>query len=43
VEIRKVKSGGKDADRILILSGLKPGEQVVVTGTSALKPLAMGE
>ncbi|SEJ26628.1 membrane fusion protein, cobalt-zinc-cadmium efflux system [Sphingobium sp. AP50] len=43
VEIRKVKSGGKDADRILILSGLKPGEQVVVAGTSALKPMAMGE
>ncbi len=40
---RPVKAGGKDGDHVLILSGLKPGEQVVVAGTSALKPLAMGE
>lgn len=43
VEIRKVKSGGKDGSTVLILSGLRPGEQVVVSGTSALKPMAMGE
>lgn len=43
VDVRKVKAGGKDGDRMLILSGLKPGEQVVVSGASALKPMAMGE
>ncbi|KAK0366242.1 hypothetical protein LTR94_003866 [Friedmanniomyces endolithicus] len=43
VVARPVKVGGKDGDRILILSGVKSGEQVVVTGISALKPLAMGE
>lgn len=43
VEVRKVRSAGKNGDRILILSGLKPGELVVIAGTSALKPMAMGE
>ena len=43
VSMRRVTTGGKDGDRILILSGLKPGEQVVVSGISALKPLAQGE
>lgn len=43
VAVRRVKAGGKDGERILILSGIRPGEQVVVTGTSALKPLAAGE
>jgi len=43
VSVRKVESGGRDGDRILLLSGVKPGEQVVVAGTSALKPIAMGE
>ena len=40
---RLYEVGGKDGDRILILSGVKSGEQVVVTGISSLKPLAMGE
>ncbi len=40
---RPVKAGGKYGYHVLILSGVKPGEQVVVAGTSALKPLAMGE
>jgi cobalt-zinc-cadmium efflux system membrane fusion protein len=43
VSMRRVKAGGKDGDRVLILSGLKVGEQIVVAGTSALKPMAMGE
>lgn len=43
VDVRKVKTGGRDGDRTLILSGLRSGEQVVVSGTSALKPMAMGE
>lgn len=43
VRIRLVKTGGKDKGQILILSGLKPGEPVVVEGTSSLKPMAMGE
>jgi len=43
VVARQVKAGGKDGDHVLILSGVEPGEQVVVAGTSALKPLAMGE
>ncbi|WHO37997.1 efflux RND transporter periplasmic adaptor subunit [Sphingobium sp. AP49] len=43
VMVRKVKIGGKDGDRILILSGVRPGEQIVVVGASALKPLAVGE
>ncbi|WP_420144652.1 efflux RND transporter periplasmic adaptor subunit [Sphingobium sp.] len=40
---RPVETGGKDGDRILILSGIKAGDPVVVAGTSALKPLATGE
>jgi cobalt-zinc-cadmium efflux system membrane fusion protein len=43
VVARPVKAGGKDGNHVLILSGVKPGEQVVVAGTSALKSLAMGE
>lgn len=43
VVARPVRTGGRDGDTVLILSGVKPGEQIVVTGVSALKPLAMGE
>lgn len=52
VAVRPVKAGGRygsgqdgvgGGDRVLILSGLKPGEQLVIEGTSALKPMAMGE
>lgn len=35
-----VTSGGNSDGRTILLSGVKPGEQVVVSGTSALKALA---
>lgn len=37
---RPVSSGGVSEGRVVLLSGLRPGEQVVTTGTSALKALA---
>jgi cobalt-zinc-cadmium efflux system membrane fusion protein len=43
VAVRRVKTGGVTQGKALLLSGVKPGEQVAVAGTSALKPLAMGE
>lgn len=43
VAVRPVTTGGKNGGDMLILSGLKAGEQVAVGGTSALKPMAMGE
>lgn len=39
--IREVRHGDPFGNQIVILSGLNPGEQVVVTGTSALKALAL--
>jgi cobalt-zinc-cadmium efflux system membrane fusion protein len=38
--IREVTHGDPAGNQIVVLSGLKPAEQVVVTGTSALKALA---
>ncbi|MFA7441287.1 MAG: efflux RND transporter periplasmic adaptor subunit [Sphingomonadaceae bacterium] len=39
--IREVTGGGSGGGQTLILSGVQPGEQIVVTGTSALKALAL--
>jgi cobalt-zinc-cadmium efflux system membrane fusion protein len=39
--IREVTHGAAAGNQVVILSGLKPGEQVVATGTSALKALAL--
>lgn len=39
--VRKVRTGGGDATATVVLSGLKVGEPVVVSGTSALKALAL--
>lgn len=39
--IREVKHGDPAGNQIVVLSGLKPGEEVVVIGTSALKALAL--
>jgi cobalt-zinc-cadmium efflux system membrane fusion protein len=41
--VRRVKTGGGDAASVVILQGLKAGEQVVSQGTSALKALALAE
>lgn len=38
--VREVTSGGSSANRTVLLSGVKPGERVVIAGTSALKALA---
>ena len=34
---RAVKAGGKDGNHVLILSGVKPGEQVVTAGVFKLR------
>ncbi len=39
--IRKVTTAGAAGDRIVILSGVKPGEPVVVAGLSDLKAIAL--
>lgn len=39
--IRDVKAGGSAAGQTVLLSGVRPGEQVVISGTSALKALAL--
>ena len=39
--IREVTHGAPSGNQVVVLSGLKPGEKVVVTGTSALKALAL--
>lgn len=39
--MREVTGGGDDGNRAVLLAGVKPGEQVVVAGTSALKALAL--
>ena len=39
--IRDVKIGGSVGGQTVLLSGVRPGEQVVVSGTSALKALAL--
>ncbi|MCB4858709.1 efflux RND transporter periplasmic adaptor subunit [Sphingobium sp. PNB] len=39
--VRDVKSGGANGSQAILLSGVKPGEQVVIAGTSALKALAL--
>lgn len=38
--VRQVTAAGSSGGMTLVLSGLRPGEQVVVAGTSALKSLA---
>ncbi|MFZ5749154.1 MAG: efflux RND transporter periplasmic adaptor subunit [Pseudomonadota bacterium] len=44
VTVRTVRLGaGEGSESVLVLSGLKPGEQVVRTGTSELKALALGQ
>jgi len=40
---RAVKTGGGDGDRMILLSGVKVGEPVVISGISELKALAAGE
>lgn len=39
--IRDVKRGGSVGGQTVLLSGVRPGEQVVISGTSALKALAL--
>lgn len=39
--VRKVTSAGAGEGQVILLSGVKPGEQVVVAGTSALKALVL--
>ena len=39
-QTRKVVTGGTSDGATVILSGVRPGEQVVSSGTSALKALA---
>ena len=39
--MRDVKIGGTGGGQAVLLSGVKPGEQVVIAGTSALKALAL--
>jgi len=39
--IREVVSGGTSGARTVLLSGVKPGERIVIEGTSALKALAL--
>ncbi|WP_336965806.1 efflux RND transporter periplasmic adaptor subunit [Sphingobium aquiterrae] len=39
--IRKVTTGGSSGGMTLLLSGIRPGEQVVTSGTSALKALSL--
>jgi len=39
--VREVASGGSGEGEVILLSGVKPGEQAVVAGTSALKALAL--
>ncbi len=41
--VRKVRTGGGDAVATVVLAGLKAGEPVVVSGTSALKALALAK
>ncbi|MDE8654229.1 efflux RND transporter periplasmic adaptor subunit [Novosphingobium album (ex Liu et al. 2023)] len=41
--IRPVTSGGTSNGRTVLLSGVRPGEQIVVSGTSALKALATAQ
>jgi cobalt-zinc-cadmium efflux system membrane fusion protein len=41
--MREVTSGGGSDERTVLLSGVKPGERVVISGTSALKALALSE
>ncbi len=40
---RPVTSGGTSNGRTILLSGVRPGEQIVVSGTSALKALATAQ
>lgn len=40
---RAVKLGGGDGDRTILISGVKTGEQVVISGVSELKALAAAE
>lgn len=39
--VRKVKTGSGGDGSVILLSGVKPGERVVISGTSALKALAL--
>jgi cobalt-zinc-cadmium efflux system membrane fusion protein len=39
--VRKVQTGGSDGGTVTVLSGVKAGERVVVSGTSALKALSL--
>ena len=39
--LRQVVTGAAAAGRMVLLSGVRPGEQVVIQGTSALKALAL--
>lgn len=39
--IREIAHGAPAGNQVVVVSGLKPGEKVVVTGTSALKALAL--
>ncbi len=41
--VRPVTSGGNSDGRTILLSGIRPGEQIVVSGTSALKALATAQ
>jgi len=41
--VREVTSVGSSEGQVILLSGVKPGEQVVVAGTSALKALALSQ
>lgn len=43
VQVRPVALGESGGGGTLVLSGLKPGEQVVASGTSALKALALAQ
>ena len=39
--MRDVEIGGTGGGQAVLLSGVRPGEQVVIAGTSALKALAL--
>jgi len=39
--VREATSAGSGEGRVVLLSGVKPGEQVVIAGTSALKALVL--
>ena len=43
LEVRAVTGGSGSDGRTVLLSGIRPGEQVVVSGTSALKALATAQ